>query len=94
MPMFFPNEAVPAVELARHVGTEGGCLPAVYNAANEEAVAAFLAQNTGFTSIVDTVSQVVEAADEWRREPRDVEDVLAAEHWARGRAGSMLGKGK
>ncbi|MEV0073490.1 MULTISPECIES: 1-deoxy-D-xylulose-5-phosphate reductoisomerase [unclassified Amycolatopsis] len=88
------NEAFPAVELARHVGTEGGCLPAVYNAANEEAVAAFLAQNTGFTSIVDTVSQVVEAADEWRREPRDVEDVLAAEHWARGRAGSMLGKGK
>ncbi|MEV8612795.1 1-deoxy-D-xylulose-5-phosphate reductoisomerase [Amycolatopsis sp. NPDC051373] len=88
------NEAFPAVELARHVGTEGGCLPAVYNAANEEAVAAFLAQNTGFTSIVDTVSQVVEAADEWRREPRDVEDVLAAERWARGRAGSMLGKGK
>ncbi|MEV6903065.1 1-deoxy-D-xylulose-5-phosphate reductoisomerase [Amycolatopsis sp. NPDC051372] len=88
------NEAFPAVELARHAGTEGGCLPAVYNAANEEAVAAFLAQNTGFTSIVDTVSQVVEAADEWRREPRDVEDVLAAERWARGRAGSMLGKGK
>ncbi|MFF4593995.1 1-deoxy-D-xylulose-5-phosphate reductoisomerase [Amycolatopsis sp. CA-161197] len=88
------NEAFPAVELARHAGTVGGCLPAVYNAANEEAVAAFLAQNTGFTSIVDTVSQVVEAADEWRREPRDVEDVLAAERWARGRAGSMLGKGK
>ncbi|MFI5609201.1 1-deoxy-D-xylulose-5-phosphate reductoisomerase [Amycolatopsis sp. NPDC051903] len=88
------NEAFPSVELARHVGTVGGCLPAVYNAANEEAVAAFLAQNTGFTSIVDTVSQVVEAADEWRREPRDVEDVLAAERWARARAGSMLGKGK
>ncbi|MDT8915431.1 1-deoxy-D-xylulose-5-phosphate reductoisomerase [Amycolatopsis sp. PS_44_ISF1] len=88
------DEAFPAVELARHVGTEGGCLPAVYNAANEEAVAAFLAQNAGFTSIVDTVSQVVEAADEWRREPRDVEDVLAAERWARARAGTMLGKGK
>ncbi|HEY3708507.1 MAG TPA: 1-deoxy-D-xylulose-5-phosphate reductoisomerase [Amycolatopsis sp.] len=88
------NEAFPAVELARHVGTEGGCLPAVYNAANEEAVAAFLAQNAGFTSIVDTVSKVVEAADEWRRVPRDVEDVLAAERWARARAGTMLGKGK
>jgi 1-deoxy-D-xylulose-5-phosphate reductoisomerase len=88
------NEAFPAVELARHVGTEGGCLPAVYNAANEEAVAAFLAQNAGFTSIVDTVSKVVQAADEWRRVPRDVEDVLAAERWARARAGTMLGKGK
>lgn len=88
------NEAFPAVELARHAGTVGGCIPAVYNAANEELVAAFLAQNTGFTSIVDTIAQVVEAADEWRREPRDVDDVLAAEHWARARAGALIGKGK
>jgi len=58
----------------------------VYNAANEEAVAAFRAQNASFTSIVDTVSEVVSAADEWRREPRDIEDVLAAERWARRRA--------
>ncbi|WP_043848295.1 1-deoxy-D-xylulose-5-phosphate reductoisomerase [Amycolatopsis keratiniphila] len=88
------NEAFPAVELARHAGTVGGCVPAVYNAANEELVAAFLAQNTGFTSIVDTIAQVVEAADEWRREPRDVDDVLAAERWARARAGALIGKGK
>lgn len=88
------NEAFPAVELARHAGAVGGCVPAVYNAANEEMVAAFLAQNTGFTSIVDTVAQVVEAADEWRREPRDVDDVLAAERWARARAGALIGKGK
>ena len=87
------DEAFPAVRLARHCGTVGGCLPAVYNAANEELVAAFLAQNARFTSIVDTVSEVVEAADEWRREPRDVEDVLAAERWARARASSMI-KGK
>jgi 1-deoxy-D-xylulose-5-phosphate reductoisomerase len=84
------DEAFPAVELARHCGGAGGCLPAVYNAANEELVAAFLAQNTSFTSIVDTVSEVVGAADEWRREPRDVEDVLAAERWARARAGSII----
>lgn len=88
------NEAFPAVELARHAGTVGGCVPAIYNAANEEMVAAFLAQNTGFTSIVDTVAKVVEAADEWRREPRDVDDVLAAERWARARAGALIGKGK
>jgi 1-deoxy-D-xylulose-5-phosphate reductoisomerase len=84
------GEAFPAVELARHCGAAGGCLPAVYNAANEELVSAFLAQNTSFTSIVDTVSEVVGAADEWRREPRDVEDVLAAERWARARAGSII----
>src|SRR5437763_2978792 len=87
------DEAFPAVRLARHCGTVGGCLPAAYNAASEELVAAFLAQNARFTSIVDTVSEVVEAADEWRREPRDVEDVLAAERWARARASSMI-KGK
>jgi 1-deoxy-D-xylulose-5-phosphate reductoisomerase len=82
--------AFPAVALARHAGTVGGCLPAVFNAANEELVAAFLAQNTGFTSIVDTITEVVEAADDWRREPRDVEDVLAAEQWARARAGELM----
>lgn len=83
------DAAFPAVELARHAGTVGGCLPAVFNAANEEMVAAFLAQNARFTSIVDTVAQVVEAADEWRRVPRDVDDVLAAEQWARDRAVSI-----
>ncbi|MGH3519022.1 MAG: 1-deoxy-D-xylulose-5-phosphate reductoisomerase [Haloechinothrix sp.] len=85
------SEAFPAVALARHAGKIGGCLPAVYNAANEEAVAAFLAQNTSFTSIVDTVSEVVAAADEWQGEPRDIDDVLAAEQWARARA-SELGR--
>ncbi|SFO85161.1 1-deoxy-D-xylulose-5-phosphate reductoisomerase [Amycolatopsis arida] len=86
------DEAFPAVNLARHAGTEGGCLPAVFNAANEELVAAFLAQNTRFTSIVDTVARVVDAADQWRREPRDIDDVLAAEQWARARAAAELGR--
>ncbi len=85
------NEAFPAVELAREAGTAGGCLPAVFNAANEESVAAFLAGKAGFLSIVDTVSQVVSDADDWRREPRDVADVLAAEQWARVRAAELLG---
>ncbi len=86
------NAAFPAVELARHAGREGGCLPAVFNAANEELVAAFLAGNTSFTSIVDTVAQVVQDAGDWRRAPRDVEDVLAAEQWARARAAEIGGK--
>ncbi|MGC7097581.1 1-deoxy-D-xylulose-5-phosphate reductoisomerase [Amycolatopsis lurida] len=83
------NTAFPAVELARSAGMAGGCVPAVFNAANEEMVAAFRAQNARFTSIVDTVAQVVDAADDWRREPRDVEDVLAAEQWARARAAEI-----
>jgi 1-deoxy-D-xylulose-5-phosphate reductoisomerase len=88
------DTAFPAVELARHVGSVGGCLPAVFNAANERLVGEFLAHNTSFTDIVDTVSQVVDAADEWRRPPRDLADVLAAEEWARDRAATIMSGGK
>jgi 1-deoxy-D-xylulose-5-phosphate reductoisomerase len=84
------DETFPAVSLARHVGVVGGCLPAVYNAANEEAVGAFVRGNTAFTSIVDTVSQVVEQADGWRADPREVAEVLAAEQWARARCAELL----
>jgi 1-deoxy-D-xylulose-5-phosphate reductoisomerase len=88
------SAAFPAVELARHAGTVGGCLPAVFNAANETLVAAFLAQNTRFTSIVDTVHKVVEAADQWHREPRELAEVFAAEQWARTRAAEIIAAGR
>ena len=80
------DQVFPAVSLARQAVDAGGCVPAIYNAANEQLVAAFQAGNTGFTAIVDTVSKVLASADEWRRAPRDVEDVFAAEQWARARA--------
>jgi 1-deoxy-D-xylulose-5-phosphate reductoisomerase len=93
---FFPLDEVafPAVALARAVGTAGACFPAVFNAANEECVAAFLAQRIRFTEIVDTVAQVV---DEWGSHPEndssvlDVDTVLSAETWARDRAHQVLG---
>lgn len=91
----------PAVRLARQAGVAGGCLPAVYNAANEEAVAAFLAGEAGFTDIVDTVAAVLDQAHEWAREPESVDEVLAAERWARDQsrarlavADSAVGSGK
>lgn len=86
------NATFPAVELARAAGTGGGCLPAVYNAANEESVAAFLAGNAAFTSIVDTVERVLTEADQWRGEPADVAEVLAAEDWARARARELVAR--
>jgi 1-deoxy-D-xylulose-5-phosphate reductoisomerase len=76
----------PAVELARHAGRTGGCLTAVYNAANEEAAAAFLAGRIGFPAIVATVAEVLHAADAWSAQPATVEDVLDAQRWARERA--------
>ena len=79
-------EVFPAVELAREAGRKGGCLTAVYNAANEEAAAAFLAGRIRFPTIVRTIAEVLRAADQWAAEPATVEDVLDAQHWARDRA--------
>jgi 1-deoxy-D-xylulose-5-phosphate reductoisomerase len=76
----------PAVELARHAGELGGCVTAVYNAANEEAAAAFLAGRIRFPAIVRIIAEALADADEWTAEPATVEDVLDAQRWARGRA--------
>jgi 1-deoxy-D-xylulose-5-phosphate reductoisomerase len=86
------NVTFPAVELARQAGRGGGCLPAIYNAANEEALAAFVAGKTSFLSIVDTIGQVLGEATDWQRDPADVAEVLAAEDWARARARELVGR--
>ncbi|EUA34235.1 DXP reductoisomerase C-terminal domain protein [Mycobacterium xenopi 3993] len=80
------TEVFPAVELARRAGRAGGCLTAVYNAANEEAAAAFLAGRISFPAIVRTIADVLADADEWAAEPATVDDVLDAQRWARERA--------
>ncbi|BCJ31049.1 1-deoxy-D-xylulose 5-phosphate reductoisomerase [Actinocatenispora sera] len=77
--------AFPAVALAREVGAAGHCRPAVFNAANEECVAAFLAGHLPFPAIVDTIAAVVDQAPAFGV-PGNVEDVLTAERWARERA--------
>jgi 1-deoxy-D-xylulose-5-phosphate reductoisomerase len=79
-------EVFGAVELARQAGRKGGCLTAIYNAANEEAAQAFLAGRIRFPAIVRTIAEVLRAADQWAAEPATVEDVLDAQHWARDRA--------
>ncbi len=88
------DAAFPAVELARRVARAGGTHPAVYNAANEECVAAFLAGNLRFTAIVDTVLRVVE--EHAVHAPGDggltLEDVLGAEDWARARTHEVLAR--
>ena len=81
----------PAVALAREVGTTGGTAPAVYNAANEVCVEAFLAGGLRFPGIIDTVAQVVSEHDGSRRTVVTLEDVLAADGWARDRAHELSG---
>lgn len=80
------TDVFPAVELARHAGETGGCMTAVYNAANEEAAEAFLAGRIGFPAIVRTIAEVLRAADQWAVEPATVDDVLEAQRWARAQA--------
>jgi 1-deoxy-D-xylulose-5-phosphate reductoisomerase len=79
-------EAFPAVALAREAAAAGGTAPAVYNAANEECVAGFLAGSIGFTRIVDTVARIISEHDAARAAVASVADVLAADEWARRRA--------
>ncbi len=83
---FFPldDEAFPAVGLARQVASDGGTYPAVYNAANEVCVEAFLAGRLGFTDILDVVAQVV--GEHLAVQGVDLDGVLAADGWARERA--------
>jgi 1-deoxy-D-xylulose-5-phosphate reductoisomerase len=80
------DAAFPAVALARHAAAAGGTAPAVYNAANEECVAGFLAGSIGFTRIVDTVARILSEHDATRATVASVADVLSADEWARRRA--------
>jgi 1-deoxy-D-xylulose-5-phosphate reductoisomerase len=87
------EEAFPAVRLAREAGTVGGTAPAVYNAANEVCVEAFRAGRIAFPGIVDTVARVVSESGIHARDAVALEDVLAADRWARTRALELTGAG-
>ncbi|MEY4993559.1 MAG: hypothetical protein RIS82_681 [Actinomycetota bacterium] len=83
------NESVfEAVKLARQVGKAGLTYPAVYNAANEEAVEAFHERRIGFNQIVDLIKRVVEAHEP--EKTLTLDGVLAAEKWARDRAQASM----
>jgi 1-deoxy-D-xylulose-5-phosphate reductoisomerase len=75
----------PALRLARQALETGGSAPTVLNAANEVAVAKFLAEELGFTGIVALVAATLEAADRrgLTREPDSVEDALSVDHESR-----------
>jgi 1-deoxy-D-xylulose-5-phosphate reductoisomerase len=81
--------AFPAVHLARAALAASPTHPAVYNAANEQAVAAFLAGRIGFLDIVATVERVL---DEHASAGADLDAVLEAERWARKRADELLAR--
>ncbi|MCZ2219806.1 1-deoxy-D-xylulose-5-phosphate reductoisomerase [Corynebacterium pilbarense] len=84
------EEAFPAVKLARQAAEKGEPYPAIYNAANEVAVDAFVAGRIKFPYIVDIIAEVLENADDFAEAPADVNAVLRTESRARERAEAVV----
>jgi len=85
------NKKYPAINLARKCGEAGAGLPAVFNAANEVAVEAFLAGQIKFTAIIESVERVVNSFN--GKSPttiRDIADVSAIEQSARMKAQELI----
>ncbi|HVR72107.1 MAG TPA: 1-deoxy-D-xylulose-5-phosphate reductoisomerase [Vicinamibacteria bacterium] len=83
-------ERFPCLPLAYRALEKGGSMPAVLNAANEEAVAAFLAGRIPFTAIPESIEEVMDGHP--GSEVRDLEDVLEADAWARRRSAETLAR--
>ncbi|RFC51041.1 MAG: 1-deoxy-D-xylulose-5-phosphate reductoisomerase [Verrucomicrobia bacterium] len=82
------RDVFPALDLAVRAGTEGGTLPAVFNAANEIAVAAFLDRRIAFPKIWQSVARVM---DSHQPSPDDSLDaIIAADSAARLAAARLL----
>ncbi len=98
------EEAFPAVAVARRAGAAGGTAPAVFNAADEACVAAFLEGRLPYLGIVEVVSSVLDehlgrasrpaSEDHGNHDASGgvltVEDVLGADAWARQRAEELI----
>lgn len=87
---FLPVEKkrYPALGLAYAALKEGGTMPAVLNAANEVAVGAFLNGRIGFREIPHVIEKTM--SSHTPKHPRDVEEILDVDRWARERAESLL----
>ena len=81
------HEVFPAVALAKRVGEAGTTFPAVFNAANEQAVLAFHAGRIGYLDILDTVERVVDAHESVGL---SLEAIAHAEAWARAEADRLI----
>ncbi|MGB7982237.1 MAG: 1-deoxy-D-xylulose-5-phosphate reductoisomerase [Candidatus Nanopelagicales bacterium] len=88
------DAAFPAVRLARGAGGTGGTAPTVFNAANEESVAAFRAGRLSFVGIVDTIEAVLAAHVPILGSQFTVAAVDAADTWARVRARALIETGE
>ncbi len=77
------HEKYPCMQLAYAAGRAAGCMPAVLNAANEQAVALFLDEKIRFLDIPRLIEQTCDRYQSQNRPDPDLEDILAADDWAR-----------
>ena len=86
------EDRFPALRLGRHAIETGGAAPTILNAANEVAVAAFIAGRIGFGGIAELVEATLEAAERRNAtaEPQDIDEALAVDHMARSLAHDLL----
>ena len=78
----------PALRVAREALEAGGAAPVVLNAANEEAVASFLARRIGFLDIIRTVEEVLARTDPVQ--PRSIAEVIDIDRKARALADNLM----
>ncbi|MBW4454049.1 MAG: 1-deoxy-D-xylulose-5-phosphate reductoisomerase [Nostoc indistinguendum CM1-VF10] len=77
------HQKYPCMQLAYAVGKAGGSMPAVLNAANEQAVALFLSEKTRFLDIPRCIEWVCDRHQNDNRANPSLDDILAADKWAR-----------
>jgi len=77
------HKKYPCMQLAYHAGREGGCLPAVLNAANEQAVALFLEEKISFLDIPRLIETVCDRFSQQNKTTPTLDDIIGADQWAR-----------
>lgn len=77
------HQKYPCMQLAYNAGRAGGSMPAVLNAANEQAVALFLEEKIQFLEIPQVIESVCEQHQVDHCSEPSLEDILAADQWAR-----------
>ena len=77
------HQKYPCMQLAYAAGREGGLMPAVLNAANEQAVALFLSEKIGFLDIPRLIETVCDRFTKQNTANPNLDDILTADRWAR-----------
>lgn len=84
------HQKYPCMQLAYAAGRMGGCMPAVLNAANEQAVALFLSEKIRFLDIPKCIEKVCDRFAPQNQSSPNLDDILAADRWARQAATEAL----